>query len=85
VNFKNWLENKSFDKNKDFITSYLDLDKNDSLSTSLDSFDRKDLFKRIKDTSYYNDLDDSSKDRFENILLKTGRTVGDLVRSVSKD
>jgi len=84
VNFKSWLESKSFDNNKDFIISFLDLDKNDALSQSLDFFDRKDLFKRIKDTNYYNNLDDSSKDRLKNVLLKTGRTVGDLVRSVSE-
>lgn len=83
MSFKIWLEGRKFDDNKDFITSYLDLDENDALSVSLDSFDRKDIFKKIKDTNYYNDLDDSSKDRFENVLLKTGRTVGDLVRAVS--
>jgi DUF1365 family protein len=83
MSFKIWLEGRKFDDNKDFIVSYLDLDENDALSVSLDSFDRKDIFKKIKDTNYYNDLDDSSKDRFENVLLKTGRTVGDLVRSVS--
>ena len=84
MNFKNWLENRDFDKNKDFLISFLDLDKNDALSQSLDSFDRKDLFKRIKYTNYYNDLEDSSKDRLKNVLLKTGRTVGDLVRSASE-
>jgi DUF1365 family protein len=83
MSFKIWLEGRKFDDNKDFIVSYLDLDENDALSVSLDSFDRKDIFKKIKDTNYYNDLDDSSKDRFENVLLKTGRTVGDLVRAVS--
>lgn len=83
MSFKIWLEGRKFDDNKDFITSYLDLDENDALSVSLDSFDRKDIFKKIKDTNYYNDLSDSSKDRFENVLLKTGRTVGDLVRAAS--
>ena len=83
MSFKIWLEGRKFDDNKDFITSYLDLDENDALSVSLDSFDRNDIFKKIKDTNYYNDLSDSSKDRFENVLLKTGRTVGDLVRAVS--
>jgi len=84
VNFKSWLESKSFDNNKDFIISFLDLEENNALAQSLDSFDRKDLFKRIKDTNYYNNLDDSSKDRLKNVLLKTGRTIGDLVRSVSE-
>jgi hypothetical protein len=83
MSFKIWLEGRKFDNNKDFIISYLDLDENNALSVSLDSFDRKDIFKKIKGTNYYNDLDDSSKDRFENVLLKTGRTVGDLVRAVS--
>jgi hypothetical protein len=81
--FKLWIENKEFDKNKDFFISYLDLDKNQGLSMSLDSFNKKDIFKKIKDSNFYAELSDISKDNLEKVMLSNNQTVGDLVRAVS--
>jgi len=81
--FKLWIENKEFDKNKDFFISYLDLDKNQALSMSLDGFNKKDIFKKIKDSNFYAELSDISKDNLEKVMLSNNQTVGDLVRAVS--
>lgn len=81
--FKLWIEDKEFDKNKDFFISYLDLDKNQGLSMSLDGFNKKDLLRKIKDSNLYADLSDISKSNLEKVILSNHQTVGDLVRAVS--
>jgi hypothetical protein len=82
--FKLWLEDKEFEKNKDFFISYLDLDKKQGLSINLDGFDKKNLFKKIKSSNFYNELSDIAKSRVEKILFSNNQTIGDLVRSVSE-
>lgn len=81
--FKLWVEDKEFEKNKDFFISYLDLDKKQGLSMSLDGFNKKDLLRKIKSSNFYDDLSDIAKDRVEKIVLSKNQTVGDLVRAVS--
>ena len=54
--FKLWLEDKEFDKNKDFIFSYLDLSEEEGLSVQLDGFDKNDLLKKLKSSWFYDDL-----------------------------
>lgn len=81
--FKLWIEDKEFEKNKDFFISYLDLDKKEGLSMSLDGFNKKDLIRKIKDSNFYSDLSDIEKDSLEKIILSNHKTVGDMVRAVS--
>jgi hypothetical protein len=81
--FKLWLEDKEFDKTKDFIFSYLDLSEKEGLSMPLDGFDKKYLLKKLKSSGFYEDLSEESKNRMENILLANDKTVGDLVRAIS--
>jgi hypothetical protein len=49
----------------------------------LDGFNKKDLYKKLKNSGFYDDLSDESKDRMENILRSNDKTVGDLIRSIS--
>lgn len=81
--FKLWIEDKEFDKNKDFFISYLDIDKKEGLSMSLDGFNKKDLLRKVKDSNFYDELSDLKKDSLEKIILSKHQTVGDLVRAVS--
>jgi|694.fasta_scaffold00614_32 hypothetical protein len=81
--FKLWVEDKEFDKNKDFFISYLDLDKNQGLSMALDTFNKKSLLRKIKDSNFYDELSDIAKDSLEKVILSNNQTVGDLVRAVS--
>jgi hypothetical protein len=81
--FKLWLEDKEFDKNKDFIFSYLDLSEEEGLSMPLDGFDKKDLFKKLKSSGFYDKLSDEAKDRMENVLSSNDKTIGDLIRAIS--
>ena len=81
--FKLWLEDKEFDKNKDFIFSYLDLSEKEGLSMPLDGFDKNDLSKKLKSSGFYDDLSEEAKDRMENILSSNDKTIGDLVRAIS--
>jgi hypothetical protein len=83
--FKLWLEDKEFDKNKDFIFSYLDLSEKEGLSMPLDGFDKKDLLKKLKASGFYDDLSEEAKDRMENVLLDNDKTIGDLVRAISEN
>ena len=80
--FKLWIEDVEFEKNKDFFISYLDLDKKEGLSISLDGFNKKDLLNKIKGSSFYDKLSDISKDKIEKTILSNNQTVGDLVRAV---
>lgn len=82
--FKLWLEDKEFEKNKDFFISYLDLDKKQGLSINLDGFDKKNLFRKIKSSNFYDKLSDIAKSRIEKILFSNNQTVGDLVRAASE-
>lgn len=82
--FKLWIEEREFEKNKDFFISYLDLDKKQGLGISLDGFDKKTLFKKIKSSNFYDKLSDIAKDRIEKTLFSNNKTVGDLVRAVSE-
>jgi hypothetical protein len=81
--FKLWLEDKEFDKNKDFIFSYLDLSEKDGLSMPLDGFNKKSLLKKLKSSGFYDDLSEEAKNKIENILSSGNKTVGDLVRAIS--
>jgi hypothetical protein len=83
--FKLWLEDKEYDKNKDFFLSYLDLDKKEGLSLSLDGFNKKDLLEKIRSSSFYDKLSDISKDRVEKVIFSNNQTVGDLVRAVGEE
>lgn len=83
--FKLWLEDKEFDKNKDFIFSYLDLSEKEGLSMPLDGFDKKYLLKKLKSSGFYDNLSEEAKDRMENVLLANDKTVGDLVRAISEN
>jgi hypothetical protein len=79
-----WLEEKKYDKAKDFILSYLDLDKEKGLSMSLDGFDKKNILDKIKDTSFYSNITERARDKIENILSKENSgTIGDLIRAAS--
>lgn len=82
--FKLWLEDKEFEKNKDFFISYLDLDKKQGLSINLDGFDKKNLFRKIKSSNFYDKLSDIAKSRIEKILFSNNQTVGDLARAASE-
>ena len=68
--FKLWLEDKEFDKNKDFIFSYLDLSEEEGLSVQLDGFDKNDLLKKLKSSGFYD------------VLSARDKTIGDLVRAM---
>jgi hypothetical protein len=81
--FKLWLEDKEFDKNKDFIFSYLNLGEKEGLSMPLDGFDKKDLLKKLESSGFYDDLSEESKDRMKNVLSSGDKTVGDLIRAIS--
>lgn len=81
--FKLWVEDREFEKNKDFFISYLDLDKKQGLSVSLDGFNKKDLFRKIKSSNFYDKLSDIAKDRVEKTLFSNNQNVGDLVRAAS--
>jgi hypothetical protein len=81
--FKLWLEDKEFDKNKDFIFSYLDLSEDEGLSMPLDGFDKEDLFKKLKSSGFYDELSEEAKDKMENILSSDNKTIGDLIRAIS--
>ena len=81
--FKLWLEDKEFDKNKDFIFSYLDLSEKEGLSMPLDGFDKNDLSKKLKSSGFYDDLSEEAKERMENVLSSDDKTIGDLVRAIS--
>lgn len=80
VKFTNWIENKVFDDNKDFIYRYFDIEDEDGLSLSLDTFDKKDL-SSFKDGAFYDGLSDIAKNRVDHVLSKKGKTIGDLVRA----
>lgn len=80
--FKLWLEDKEFDKNKDFIFSYLDLSEKEGLSMPLDGFDKNDLSKKLKSSGFYDDLSEEAKDRVKNVLSSNDKTIGDLVRAM---
>lgn len=78
-----WLESKKQDKYKDFILSYLSLDKDKGLSQNLDAFDKEDLLKRIKDSNVYAEISENARDKIENILTSDSSfTIGDLVRAM---
>jgi hypothetical protein len=81
--FKLWLEDKEFDKNKDFIFSYLNLGEKEGLSMPIDGFDKKDLLKKLKSSGFYDDLSEEAKDRMKNVLSSNDKTIGDLIRSIS--
>lgn len=81
--FKLWLEDKEFDKNKDFIFSYLNLSEKEGLSMPLDGFDKKDLSKKLKSSGFYDDLSEEAKDRMKNVLSSGDKTIGDLIRAIS--
>lgn len=81
--FKLWLEDKDFDKNKEFIFSYLDLSDEEGLSMPLDGFDKKNLLKKLRASGFYDDLSDDAKDRMKNTLASSDKTIGDLVRAIS--
>jgi len=81
--FKLWLEDKEFDKNKDFIFSYLNLSEKEGLSMPIDGFDKKDLLKKLKSSGFYDDLSEEAKDRMKNVLSSNDKTIGDLIRSIS--
>lgn len=83
--FKLWLEDKEFDKNKDFIFSYLNLGEKEGLSMPLDGFDKKDLLKKLESSGFYDDLSEESKDRMKNVLSSGDKTVGDLIRAISEN
>jgi hypothetical protein len=80
-----WLEEKKYDKAKDFIISYLELDKEKGLSQDLDGFDKESLLNKLKDTSFYADITERAREKIENILSKeeNSGTVGDLVRAAT--
>lgn len=77
--FKLWLENKEFDKNKDFILGYLDLSEKEGLRMPLDGFDKNDLSTKLKSSGFYDDLSPEAKDEIKNILNSDGKTIKDLV------
>jgi hypothetical protein len=81
--FKLWLEDKEFDKNKDFIFSYLNLGEKEGLSMPIDGFDKKDLLKKLKSSGFYDDLSEEAKDRMKNVLSSNDKTIGDLIRAIS--
>lgn len=79
-----WMENRKHDKYKDFIISYLSLDKDKGISQSLDAFDKDDLLNKIKDSNVYADITEEAREKIENILSSdSSYTVGDLVRAMS--
>jgi len=81
--FKLWLEDKEFDKNKDFIFSYLNLGEKEGLSMPIDGFDKKDLLKKLKSSGFYDDLSEEAKDKMKNVLSSNDKTIGDLIRAIS--
>ncbi len=83
-NYRLWLEEKKYDKAKDFILSYLNLDDEKGMSVSLDGFDKDDLLNKIKNTSFYSDISERAREKIDNILNdKVSKTVGDLVRAAT--
>jgi hypothetical protein len=48
-----------------------------------DGFDKKDLFKKLKSSGFYDKLSDEAKDRMENVLISNDKTIGDLIRAIS--
>lgn len=79
-----WLEEKKYDKSKDFILSYLNLDKEKGMSMNLDGFDKNDLLQKIKNTSFYSELSERAREKIENILSSdSSKTVGDLIRAAT--
>ena len=82
--YKLWLEERKYDKSKDFILSYLNLDKEKGMSMSLDGFDKNDLLQKIKNTSFYSELSERAREKIENILASdSSKTVGDLIRAAT--
>jgi hypothetical protein len=79
-----WLEEKKYDKAKDFLLSYLDLDKEKGVSQSLDGFDKSSVLNKLKDTNFYADISERAREKIENILNKQNSgTVGDLIRAAT--
>jgi hypothetical protein len=79
-----WLEERKYDKSKDFILSYLNLDKEKGMSMSLDGFDKNDLLQKIKNTNFYSELSERAREKIENILASdSSKTVGDLIRAAT--
>jgi len=84
MQFKLWLESKKHNKYKDFVLSYLSLDKEKGLSQNLDGFDKDDLLKKIKDSNVFTEITEKAREKIENILSSEGSfTVGDLIRAMS--
>lgn len=84
MKFKLWLESRKYDKYKDFVLSYLSLDKDKGISQSLDGFDKDDLLKKIQDSSVFYEISEEAREKIENILSgDSSYTVGDLVRAMS--
>jgi hypothetical protein len=50
---------------------------------ALDTFNKKSLLRKIKDSNFYDELSDIAKDSLEKVILSNNQTVGDLVRAVS--
>ena len=83
-NYKLWLEERKYDKSKDFILSYLNLDSEKGMSLSLDGFDKNDLLQKIKNTNFYAELSERAREKIENILASdSSKTVGDLIRAAT--
>ena len=83
-NYKLWLEERKYDKSKDFILSYLNLDSEKGMSLSLDGFDKDELLGKIKGTSFYSEISERAREKIENILSdKSSKTVGDLIRAAT--
>lgn len=79
-----WIEERKYDKSKDFILSYLNLDKEKGMSMSLDGFDKNDLMQKIKNTNFYSELSERAREKIENILTSdSSKTVGDLIRAAT--
>jgi hypothetical protein len=82
--YKLWLEERKYDKSKDFILSYLNLDSEKGMSLSLDGFDKNDLLQKIKNTNFYAELSERAREKIENILASdSSKTVGDLIRAAT--
>lgn len=84
MKFNLWLEARKHEKYKDFVLSYLSLDKDKGMSQSLDGFDRKDLLEKIKDSNVFSEITEEAREKIEKILSsESSYTVGDLVRAMT--
>ncbi len=88
VNFKMWLEDTedNFSHWKDIILGYLNLDQENGLSQTLDTFDSQHLKEKLQGLGEFTKLSPDTQNKVMSMIDgPQGGTVGDLIRQMSSE